>query len=123
MNWSESLIEQIINVGFNGGAFGVLVIIAVWLMKNLPKWFSAHLETVKDIASINAQTIERNADRYAKELQAERDQCQKHNDRVIMQLESSNATTLKAFEAVGQRIADHHNFAVQQMANLQRREP
>lgn len=118
---NNPMTETLINLGFNGGAFGVLLVIAMYLMRNIPKWIDSHLATIKDISVVHKEETLAAQAMYTREAEKQREQCHTENERMVSLVEKSNSATLKAFEAVGQRIADHHNWGVQAMSDMSRR--
>lgn len=113
-------VEHLLNPTANVGAFGVLLVIAVFMIRNLPRWIDQHFASMKELTSEHRREVREAGQLFASELKAEREQCDRHHQHVISHLESSNAANLKALENIGQRIADHHNFAVAQLATIQR---
>lgn len=106
------------NVVLNGGAFGVLVFLAIFLMKNIPKWINDHLDTVKKLAETHKEEAKDQQVMFASQLAAERAMCDRHHENVLLKLEQSNNTTLAAFTSIEKSIDKHHEFAVATMMSL-----
>jgi hypothetical protein len=100
----DSVTETIINLGFNGGAFGVLVVIAIFLMRNLPKWIEDHMQTLQNIAKTHKEEVEIGQRIFSKELAVERSMCDRHHDNVIKNLEKSNENVVRAFDKIDTKL-------------------
>lgn len=100
ISMDEQTFKTIVGLGFNGGAFGVLVIIAMFLMRHLPKWIADHLSTMQSIASIHKDEVCEIRDTFVSELKAERAMCDRHHENLVNRLEKSNENTARAFDKV-----------------------
>lgn len=107
-----AMTEQTFNLVLNGGAFGVLVFIAFFLIRNIPQWIKDHLATVEKIAEVHAKEAKNQQDMFALQLSAERAISDRHHENVIDKLEQSNANTLTAFQSIEKSIYQHHEYAV-----------
>lgn len=115
----SSMSEETFKVVLQGGSFAVLVAIAFFMMKSIPAWINAHLQTVTDLAKTHKEEATSQQDMFAKQLAVERAMCDRHHENVLLKLEQSNATTLAAFQSMEKSIDKHHEFAVATMAALQ----
>lgn len=118
----DDAVKTIVSLGFNGGAFAVLVVIAFFLMRHLPRWITDHLTTMQSIASVHKEEVVEIRDTFVSELKAERQMCDRHHENLMGKLEKSNENTARAFDKVVESLDRHHNEIVTHL-NASRRPP
>jgi ABC-type nickel/cobalt efflux system permease component RcnA len=114
----QDMTEESFKLVTQGGSFAVLVFIALFLIRNIPKWITDHLDTVKELAKIHKEEAKAQQDMFALQLAAERAMCDRHHENVIQKLEQSNNNTLTAFQTIEKSINQHHEFAVATLMGL-----